>query len=331
MTTIEPKCVRLGGTASHVEVYKVGFGLLGMTFSSTPTPDEQAFETIKTTILSIPSDQKLLVNSGEFYGKISPEANLHLVARFFTKYPELAERMFLSVKGGLSLPSMKPDSTPEGLRRSVDACNAALDGKKRIDLFQCARVDKNVPIEETMKTLKALAEEGKFDHIGMSEIVGIAAVEIEVSPWSYEEETKKVIATTHKLGIPIAAYSPLGRGFLTGLKKSDLAESDWRRYLTRIQDDVMNHNQKIIDVVLSIAEKKEVTAAQLCLAWVCALGSQMVPIPGSVKAARMKENLDAGKVVLSESEREEISGLLDKYPVKGGRYAGGPTETDLWG
>ncbi|KAG8888166.1 hypothetical protein FRB98_008275 [Tulasnella sp. 332] len=306
----------------------------------TPTPDEEAFETIKTAISCVPAGQKLFINSGEFYGP--NEANLRLIARFFTKYPELADKTFLSVKGGVSFVKRAPDASPENLRRSVDACNAALDGKKRMDLFECARVDTDVSVEDTMKTLKTLVDEGKFDHIGLSEvsaatierankIVGVAAVEIEVSPWSYEEETKKVIATTQKLGIPIAAYSPLGRGFLVGLKKSDLEGGDMRGHLSRLQDDALDQNQKIINAVSSIAEKKNVTAAQLCLAWVCALGPHMVPIPGSVRATRVKENLEAGNVVMSESEIQEISGLLDTHPVKGGRYAGGDTELRLWG
>ncbi|KAG9002793.1 hypothetical protein FRB94_004739 [Tulasnella sp. JGI-2019a] len=344
MATAEPQSVRLGGTASHVEIYKIGFGLMMMTWvNPIPISDEQAFETIKTAISSVPRGQKLFINSSEFYGTNPREANLHLIARFFDKYPELADRTFLSVKGGVGANDLAPDSSADNLCRSVDACNAALNGKKRMDLFECARIDPRVSVEDTMRTLKQLVKEGKFDHIGLSEvsaetverankIVGVAAVEIEVSPWSYEEETKKVIATTQKLGISVVAYSPLGRGFLTGkLKKSDLAEGDMRGHLSRLRDDVVDHNQKIVDTIVAMAEKKNVTAAQLCLAWVTSLGSQIVPIPGSGKAERVKENLEAGAIILSEEEIEEISGLMDKHPVKGGRYADGPTDAYLWG
>ncbi|KAG9002790.1 hypothetical protein FRB94_004736 [Tulasnella sp. JGI-2019a] len=335
--------VHLGGTASHVEIYKIGLGLMMMTAVPIPISDDQAFEAIKTAISCVPENQKLLINSAEFYGRNPRVANLHLVARFFDKYPELADRTFLSVKGGLGVSDFTPDSSTDNLRRSVDACNAALNGKKRIDLFECARVDKRVPIEEAMKTLKGFVEEGKFDHIGLSEvsaetiekankIVGVVAVEIEVSPWSYEEETKKVIAATQRLGITVVAYSPLGRGFLTGkLKKSDLAEGDWRSHLARVQDNVADNNQKIVNALMAIAEKKNVTAAQLCLAWVASLGSQVVSIPGSGKAARVKENLEAGAIILSEEDVKEISGLLDKYPVKGGRYADDQSDAHLWG
>jgi len=117
------------------------------------------------------------------------------------------------------------------LRRCVDAINQHLRGFKRLDLFECARVDPKVPIEDQITTLAGLIKEGKFDYIGLSEanaatlarankIYPIAAIEIEISPWSYEEEAKKVIATAKDLGVVVVAYSPLGRGFLTGQIKS---------------------------------------------------------------------------------------------------------------
>ncbi|KZT11235.1 Aldo/keto reductase [Laetiporus sulphureus 93-53] len=190
------KTAMLGGTASNVKVAKVAHGLMRMTWSGTGLlPDEQCFEAIKAGVDALPPDVKMFLNSGEFYGPGESTANLELVSRFFEKYPD-----------------------PEDLRRSVDNINAALRGKKRMDLFQCARVDKNVPIENTIKTLVGLIEEGKFDHISMSEcsaqslrwahaVHPISVVEIEISPWSYEEETKKVIATTKQLGIAVAGYS----------------------------------------------------------------------------------------------------------------------------
>lgn len=150
---------------------------------------------------------------------------------------------------------------------------------------------------------------------------GIAAVEIEVSPWSYEDETKKVIATCQELDIPVIAYSPLGRGFLTGkLKREDLPEGDFRRNLSRFQDEAIAHNQKIVDALTSIAEKKHVTSAQIALAWVSSLGPNIIPIPGSSKASRVKENLDAAKLKFTEEEMKEINDALAANPVKGGRY-----------
>jgi len=339
----EPQSTQLGGTASTVQIYKIGLGLMMMTWTPNPTPDEQAFETIKTAIDYVPAGQKLFINSGEFYGFKPRTANLELLARFFAKYPELADRTFLSVKGGVEADSLEPNSSPENLRRSVDAVLAALDGKKRLDLFQCARVDKRVSIEDTINTLKVLQEEGKFDHIGISEVSaetvkranavqGIAAVEIEVSPWSYEEETKKVIAITQALDIPVIAYSPLGRGFLTGkLKRDDLPEGDFRRNLSKFQKEAEAHNQKIVDALEAIATKKHISTAQLSLAWVSSLGSNIVPLPGSSKASRVKENLDSAKVILTEEELKEINDALEKHTVMGDRYWGEASKKQLWG
>jgi pyridoxine 4-dehydrogenase len=130
-----------------------------------------------------------------------------LISRFFKRYPDYIDRAFLSVKGGLKVVDLKtakigPDSSPDGLRRSVTSILEALDGAKKLDLFECARVDPNVPIEEAVATMKDFVNEGLFDYIGLSEtsaqtlakaskVHPIAAVEIEVSLWSYEEETKK--------------------------------------------------------------------------------------------------------------------------------------------
>jgi len=337
----QPQGVALGGTAHNIQVYKIGYGLMMMTWTSNPTPDEEAFEAIKTAIDQVPQGQRLFINSGEFYGNSPRTANLELVARFFTKYPELADRTFLSVKGGTGAEDLEPDASPKNLRRSVDAILKALDGKKKVDLFECARVDSKVPIEESIKTLKGFIKEGKFDHIGISEVSAdsvkkaaavheIAAVEIEVSPWSYEDETKKVIATCKSLGIPVIAYSPLGRGFLTGkLKKEDLPEGDFRRHLDRFQDEAVIYNQKIVDALTRIAEKKGVSTAQISLAWVSSLG--VIPIPGSSKPSRVKENFAAANIELTNEELKEINDTLASHEVKGTRSFVGPVKERLWG
>jgi pyridoxine 4-dehydrogenase len=159
-----------------------------------------------------------LAPGGEFYG---PDlSNIKLISRFFKKYPDYAPRAFLSVKGGVKLGSLEPDASPANLRRSVTAGQSfvlrckrlaridalevveALDGAKRLDLFECARVDPKVPVEEAMQSLKSLIDEGLFDYIGLSEckadtlrrahkVHPVAAVEIEISLWSYEDETRK--------------------------------------------------------------------------------------------------------------------------------------------
>ncbi|PCH38099.1 aldo/keto reductase [Wolfiporia cocos MD-104 SS10] len=335
--------ITLGGTASNVTVAKVAHGLMMMTWRGADTvPDEQCFEAIKAGIDALPAGAKMFLNSGEFYANDLSTGNLELVARFFEKYPEYADRTFLSVKGGLN--GLTPDSSDENLRRSVDNINRALRGTKKLDLFECARVDPKRPIEETIKTLAGLIKEGKFDHIGMSEcsaatlrrahaVHPVAAVEIEVSPWSYEEETKKVIATSAELGITVVAYSPLGRGFLTGTIKTldDIPESDMRRRLTRFREEYFKHNMAIVEALKAIAERKKITPAQLCIAWVGALGPHVLPLPGSSKSTRTLENLAGGEVVLTEEEVVEIGQIIASHEVKGDRYFGNPERAHLWG
>ncbi|KAI0328559.1 aldo/keto reductase [Cubamyces sp. BRFM 1775] len=329
------KTVKLGGTASDVIVGKVAHGLMMMTWRDPnhPLPDEEAFEAIKAGVDAMPPGVKMFLNSGEFYGPNQSTANLELLARFYEKYPEYAERTFLSVKGGTKAGALIPDASPENLRRSVDAINAALRGTKRMDLFECARVAKNASVEDAIKTLVELKNEGKFDHIGMSEcsaaslrrgnaVHPIAAVEIEVSLWSYEEETKKVIATAQELGIAVAAYSPLGRGFLTGTIKSpqELPEGDMRRHFSRFQEENFKHNMAIVDSVKAIAAKKNVTPAQLSIAWVASRGPHVIPLPGSSSKKRNLENIAASEIELTEADLAEIDEILAKHTIKGGRY-----------
>ena len=192
----------------------------------TPVPDEDCFASIKAGIDALPPGAKMFLNSGtlchtfspygyrpsnssshyryagEFYGQGETPANLELVARFFEKYPSYADKAFLSVKGGFKLHSLQPDGSPENLRRSVDYILKKLRGIKSLDLFECARYDSTYPLEDTLKVLQGFIREGKFKYIGLSEVSAatvrraynaapeVAAVEIEVSPWSYTQETK---------------------------------------------------------------------------------------------------------------------------------------------
>ncbi|KAJ7236187.1 aldo/keto reductase [Mycena rebaudengoi] len=332
---------KLGGTASNVTVARVAHGLMMMTWIPKPVPEEQCFEAIKAGIDALPAGVKAFLNSSEFYAMDLGTLNLELLSRFYAKYPEYADKTFLSVKGALNRKVLAPDSSPENLRESVENIQRALGSVKKMDLFEPARVDPKYPIEDTMKVLSGLVKEGKFAHIGLSEcnadtlrrahaIHPVTAVEIEISPFSYEEQTKRVLATSAELGISVVAYSPLGRGILTG--KVNIEEGDMRNRMTRFKEENLKHNLTIVDALGVIAKTKGITVGQLCIAWVAALGPNVIPLPGSSKASRTLENLEAGEVELSATDVKEMNDVIEKYGVKGDRQMGLPEEKlRLWG
>ncbi|CAE6475450.1 unnamed protein product [Rhizoctonia solani] len=331
-------------TIAGVPVVRIGHGLMSMTTKPEPLSDEQCFESIIAGIKSAPPAVKVFLNSGEFYGRPPHIAgNLELLNRFFTRYPEHAERTFLSVKGALIVDQrgFTPDCSEEGIERSINNVIEKLGPNKKIDLFQPARMDPKVPIEEVMATLNRYVESGKIGSIGLSECseatltraskVGkVAAVEIEVSFWAYEEETRKVIDAAQKLGTVIAAYSPLGRGFLTGDIPEELPKADLRNLLPRFQGEAIKNNLNLVKALRPIAERKNVTLAQLCLAWVCSLGTHVVPIPSSTRAERTLENLAAASIVLTDEDYADINRAVELNPVSGTRYPESGMKL-LWG
>ncbi|EJD07504.1 aldo/keto reductase [Fomitiporia mediterranea MF3/22] len=331
----------LGSGDKAITVGKIGHGLMMMTWKPTPVPDEVCFEAIKASLDSVPPGTKMVLNSGEFYGINPREANLELIARFLRNIQNMPIK-----RSSLELQTSNYSSqTLQNLKRSVDRILEKLRGTKRLDLFEPARVDKDCAIEDTIRILSGFVAEGKFDYIGLSEckastlkranaIHPIAAVEIEVSPWSYEDQVKEVIAASQEVGAIVCAYSPLGRGFLSGRFKSlqDLEDGDIRRHSARFQEENMKHNQAIVDGVKSLAEKKGITPAQLCITWVSALGPHVVPIPGSSNKERTDENMAAADIPISTADVQEVQKILDEHPVKGGRYGPGSDEVyHLWG
>lgn len=226
------------------DVGEVGFGLMGephsisfistylansstgMTWRQDPPPQEQSIETMRTA-LSLGSNNW---NGGEIYGP--PDANsLQLLNAYFTKYPEDADKVVISIKGGIVPGKMLPDGSKAGIQRSIDRCLEVLDGKKFLDLFECARVDPKTPIEDTVSYIAEYVKQGKLGGISLSEVGPetirkahkvhpIAAVEVELSLWSTDILENGIAATCGELGIPIIAYSPLGRGFLVSIENS---------------------------------------------------------------------------------------------------------------
>jgi aryl-alcohol dehydrogenase-like predicted oxidoreductase len=203
-----------------------------------------------------------------------------------------------------------------------------------IDLFYQHRVDPAVPIEETVGAMGELVKQGKVRALGLSEagpatlrravkVHPITALQSEYSLWSRDVESNAVLATCRELGITFVAYSPLGRGFLTGAiqKLDDLDPGDFRRTHPRFQEQALQANLKLAEVVKGIAARKGCTAAQLALAWVLAQGRDVVPIPGTKRLKYLEDNMGALQVSLSNSELLEIDQEFQKAPVLGDRYA----------
>lgn len=224
------------------------------------------------------------------------------------------------------------NGTPDYVRKACDASLKRL-GVEYIDLYYQHRVDKNVPIEETWGAMKGLVESGKVRHLGISEagtetirkanaVHPITAVQTEWSLWSRDVEDNGILATVRELGIGFVAYSPLGRGFLTGEIRSvnDLDQNDVRRTHPRFLDNNFAKNLELVDRVKEIAQEKGITPSQLALAWVLAQGSDIVPIPGTKRIKYLDENIDALDVGLSPEELALIDAAAPKGATAGDRY-----------
>jgi aryl-alcohol dehydrogenase-like predicted oxidoreductase len=223
---------------------------------------------------------------------------------------------------------------PEYVRQACDASLRRL-GVDTIDLYYQHRVDPDVPIEQTVGAMAELVQAGKVKHLGLSEAAPdtlrrahathpIAALQTEYSLWTREPE-EAILGICRELGIGFVAYSPLGRGFLTGRYKSpdDFAPDDWRRTNPRFQGENFQRNLRLVSAIERIAARKGCTSAQLALAWVLAQGHDIVPIPGSKQRRRVEENAAAADFTLSE---EDLAALEEIAPVGvavGMRYAEG--------
>jgi aryl-alcohol dehydrogenase-like predicted oxidoreductase len=220
---------------------------------------------------------------------------------------------------------------PEYVRQACDASLTRL-GVDHIDLYYQHRVDPNVPIEETVGAMAELVKQGKVRYLGLSEAAAgtirrahkehpISALQTEYSLWSRDPEDD-ILPTVRELGIGFVAYSPLGRGFLTGRFRrfEDLEANDYRRNSPRFQGENFAKNLQLVDQVRALAERKGVTPSQLALAWVLAQGRDLVPIPGTKHVKYLEENVAASNVQLSAEELRQLDAIAPKGVAAGTRY-----------
>jgi aryl-alcohol dehydrogenase-like predicted oxidoreductase len=316
------KTRRLG---QNLEVSALGLGCMGMSEFYGTADEGEAIATIHRAIeLGV-----TFLDTADMYG---PFTNERLVGRAIA---DRRDQVVLATKFGNE---RNEDGSWVGINGRPEyvhkACDASLErlGVDHIDLYYQHRVDTNTPIEETVGAMKELVEAGKVRHLGLSEaapqtirrahaVHPIAALQTEYSLWSRDPEDE-VLPTVRELGIGFVAYSPLGRGFLSGQIRSvdDLDPQDYRRHGPRFTGENFQKNLDLVDQVRAIADEKGVTPSQLALAWVLSRGDDVVPIPGTKRRRFLEENAGAVDVDLTAEELERIKAAFPKGATAGDRY-----------
>ncbi|CAN7396445.1 aldo/keto reductase [Phenylobacterium sp. LjRoot225] len=309
--------------ASGLEVSALGLGCMGLTFGYGPaTESSEAVALIRAGF-----DQGVtFFDTAEGYGAANEEVVGEAVAPF-------RDKVVVATKFGFKdgVPSAGLDSRPERIRQVAETSLKRLKTDV-LDLFYQHRVDPDVPIEEVAGAVRDLIQEGKVKHFGLSEagagtirrahaVQPVTALQSEYSMFTRDPEAE-ILPMLEELGIGFVPFSPLGKGFLTG--KIDAAtsfvEGDVRNTLPRFADEARQANANLVALIGQVAQRKQTTPAQVALAWLLAQKPWIVPIPGTTKLHRLKENVGGAEVVLTADDLREIADVLAKVPVQGARY-----------
>ncbi|TMG97748.1 MAG: aldo/keto reductase [Betaproteobacteria bacterium] len=307
-------------------VSAIGLGCMGMSDFYGPA-DEQANLAVLNHAIDIGVN---FLDTADMYGVGANERLLSKVLK--TRRDEIVIATKFGNVRGADGTYLRIDGSPQYVRSACDASLQRL-GVDHIDLYYLHRVDRSVPIEETVGAMAELVRAGKVRHLGLSEaspdtlrraaaVHPIAALQTEYSLWTRDVEAE-LLPLCKELGIGFVPYAPLGRGFLTGAIRSldGLAANDWRRNNPRFQGENLAHNLALVDAVNALAQQRGCTPAQLALAWLLSRGDQIVPIPGTRSSARLDENAAAAAIALTAEELRHIDATLQEQPVSGQRYA----------
>jgi aryl-alcohol dehydrogenase-like predicted oxidoreductase len=312
---------------SNLEGSALGLGCMGMSFGYGPAGDKNEMISV---IRSAVEYGVTFFDTAEVYG---PFTNEELVGEALAP---VREQVAIATKFGFKLDpgSGKPaglDSRPEHIKQVAEASLRRL-ATNVIDLFYQHRVDPDVPIEDVAGAVKDLIQQGKVKHFGLSEagmktirrahaVQPVTAVQSEYSLWWRTPETE-VLPALEELGIGFVPFSPLGKGFLTGKidENTTFDSSDFRNIVPRFTPEARKANQALVDVLTNIAEQNGATPAQLALAWLLAQKPWIVPIPGTTKIERLKENIGAAAIELTADDLRQIDSAASKIKVEGARY-----------
>jgi aryl-alcohol dehydrogenase-like predicted oxidoreductase len=311
---------------SGLEVSAIGLGCMGMTFAFPPFPEKKGMISL---IRKAVEQGVTFFDTAEAYG---PFTNEELVGEALKP---LRDQVVIATKFGFKFgpdgKSIGQDSRPEHIREVAEASLKRLK-TDRIDLFYQHRLDINVPIEDVAGTVKELINEGKVKHFGLSEVgvqiirrahdvQPVTALQSEYSLW-WREPEEVILSVLEELGIGFVPFSPLGRGFLTGKmnENTKFEHGDFRNNLPRFTSEARKANQALVELITQIAKSKNVTPAQISLAWLLAQKPWIVPIPGTTKLNRLEENIGSADVELSIDELKKIQDTISKIMITGERY-----------
>jgi aryl-alcohol dehydrogenase-like predicted oxidoreductase len=314
---------------SNLEVSAMGLGCMGMSFSYGPPKDKQ--EMISVIHAAIERGITFF-DTAEVYG---PFINEELVGEALAPYRGkvvIATKFGFDLSGSDTRPGARGvNSQPAHIKQAVEGSLKRLRVES-IDLLYQHRVDPDVSIEDVAGVVKELIQAGKVKHFGLSEagvktirrahaVQPLTALQNEYSLW-WKRPEQEVIPTLEELGIGLVAYSPLGKGFLTGKigENAKFESTDFRSTLPRFTPEALKTNQAVIDLLGRIAKRKNATPAQIALAWLLAQKPWIVPIPGTTKLSRLEENIGAASIQLTPEDLREIDAATAKITVQGGRY-----------